>query len=148
MTFQEKVRSMSAKEIIMAMVEGLRNPKCEINMLTFGDVYEKEEGKFICYGCAATNTIMQISGVVLTKDNISDVDDRANAINSDYYFLDMFESAIDSLRCGHITSYNSMAEDCGIAKLISTSYLLLPFLVDNYTEEQLQEYVDFANLHP
>jgi hypothetical protein len=35
-SFDEKVRSMSAKEIIMAMVNGLKNPAVKVDMGSFG----------------------------------------------------------------------------------------------------------------
>jgi hypothetical protein len=39
MTFEERVKSMSAKEIIMAMVEGLRDPKIEVDMGTLVGIW-------------------------------------------------------------------------------------------------------------
>ena len=60
--FKEKVQAMSAKEIIMAMVEGLRNPVTKIHMGTYGKV----EGD-VCYGCAATNAICKIGKISLDE---------------------------------------------------------------------------------
>ena len=37
MTFKQKVQSMTAKEIIMAMVEGLKNPVVKVDTGTFGE---------------------------------------------------------------------------------------------------------------
>lgn len=70
MNFKQKVQSMTAKEIIMAMVESLIPPPLiKVDMGTFGTTeITKPATKFlgwtlrkaesICFGCAATNTII------------------------------------------------------------------------------------------
>ena len=139
-SFKEKVQSMTAKEIIMAMVEGLQSPAVKVDMDTFGSV----KGG-ICFGCAATNTVCKISGKVFDGYNIWDVIDRGILINSDPDFLDLFESAIDALRQGGTTAiYNSYAKDAGFATIEYNSDRL-PFLTKTYTPANLQAYIILAN---
>jgi len=60
LSLTEKIKSMTAKEHIMNMVEGLRNPMTVINMDTFGE--KREDG--VCFGCAATNSICRLIGSI------------------------------------------------------------------------------------
>lgn len=141
MKFEQKVRSMTASEIIMAMVEGLRKRHVAIDMGTFGAA--RENGKTICYGCAATNTICEIAGVVFTPRSIGGTDARARKVDAEEDFLVPFELAIDSLRRGWVGGYNAIARVLGIAE-ITPSSLPLPGLINDYTEEDLQAYERLA----
>lgn len=141
MTFEEKVRSMSAAEIIMAMVNGLRKRHVNVRMSSFGSIWDG-----VCYGCAATNTICEISGKVFTDSLI--VYGRSyfvGAKSSD--FLGIFEVAIDWLRSGEIWEYNRLAEHIKIS-LIEDVGIELPYLTDNYTDHQLDKYVELAIFQP
>lgn len=135
--FENKVKSMSAHDIIMSMVEGLRNTRTEIDMDTYGYVRDG-----ICYGCAATNSVLHIMEAdedevvdhilcVATRDNRDD-------------FLSQFESAIDWLREGQVSYYNDYAYDYGFAPITLMPGLELPRLGNDYTEEELQQYVKLA----
>ena len=119
-TFKEKVLSMTAKEIIMSMVEGLQNPVITINMDTYGEAIEG-----VCFGCAATNAVCKISGKVFTEDNI-DEDLRSNFLKTDRLFLSEFEMAIDNLRAGGIKSYNFYANEIGIAQIKKNIGIKIP----------------------
>ena len=145
MNFKEKVQAMSAKEIIMAMVEGLRNPVTKIRMNTYGGVRND-----ICYGCAATNTICKIANLdvdyLISKRPIGTM----TFIFSDHEkydeqaeFIDEFENAINYLRSGEIEEYNYLAEKIQIGLI--NPIVFLPELTDEYTEEELLEYVKLAN---
>ena len=90
MNFEETVRAMSMKEIIMAMVNGLRNPHVKVVMSSFGHM---KDG--ICFGCAATNTVCEITGKTYDEGVIEYATDRAKFMNCTYIFLHKFESAID-----------------------------------------------------
>jgi len=149
MTFKEKVQSMTASEIIMAMVESLRNPYVVIDMDTYGetDIYG------ICYGCAATNTICHIQNVTPLEVQMNMMEDRIKAYNipsEELNFMDFFETAIDDLRCGTIRYYNYFAHEIGIATIDLTKdemkdlKIELPMLDNDYTEEQLQQYERLA----
>ncbi len=147
MNFKEKVQSMTAKEIIMAMVDSLvRPPLVHVDMASWGDARRTWRTLFLtktCFGCAATNTICQISGVKFTPENI---ENRAGALNTEAIFLNNFENAINALRQGSIPAYNAYAECAGFA-LIKTSpgTVTLPTLENNYKNFELDAYKWLAN---
>lgn len=154
MNFEEKVKAMTGKEIVLAMVDSLTPPPLiKIDMETYGRIGISEPVKFlgiiikkekeICFGCAATNTICKIAGKPFTIDNIKGVDSRADFLNTSYNFLRNFEFAIDSLRKGQIDNYNLLAGNINIAKLNPIHDL--PKLENNYTMEDLNYYRTFAN---
>lgn len=135
--FENKVKSMTAHDIIMAMVDGLRQPRTKIDMDDFGCV---EDG--ICYGCAATNTILHIM-------NANEEEAMYHILRRKYDAsmppaLDKFEIAIDHLREGEVDLYNRYAKDCGIAQITPMPGQELPYLDDDYTEDQLQQYEKLA----
>ncbi len=136
--FEEKVKSLTAHDIIMAMVDGLRNPRTVINMKSFGHM----EGG-ICYGCAATNTILHIMDANTAEKVVVHIFGRKNDAYK-AFALNKFEKAIDSLRYGDVDGYNQYAADCGIAQITPMPGLELPPLYDDYTEEQLQKYEKLA----
>lgn len=148
MKFEDKVKSMKAYEIIQAMMKSLENPTVKLDLTTYGEVKEKNiMGLFkreVCYGCAATNTICQISGIKLNVNNISFRSNRSQAINSDYNFLESFEYAIDSLRRGDITNYNHYAEKHGFAKIVPHPTISMPELENGFTKTQLGTYAILA----
>lgn len=129
---------MSAHDIIMAMVEGLKNPKTKINMNTYGEIRED-----VCFGCAATNAILHIMDA--NEDEVkSHVTDRSSRYAHPERMLDAFECAIDSLRCGYVFLYNYLAPTYRFAPITPMPGQELPKLGDDYTDEQLQEYVKLA----
>lgn len=155
MDFKQKVQSMTAREIILAMVEALtRPPLIRIDMETYGEARRSWQNLFlkpICFGCAATNTICQIAGIKFTPANI---EDRADAVGTNPLFLYEFEQAINSLRSGsiegynfHATRYNDPANSFATIdeKFAKTK---LPTLNNDYTNEHLREYSRLAHLLP
>ena len=147
-TFEKTVRAMTAKEIILSMVEGLRKPAVKINMNSYGTVMEEPSffGLFkrdVCYGCAATNTICKIANIKLSSDLISTTSGRALAADSSTSFLSSFENAIDALRLGDITRYNMHAMDGGFAS-INNNVSVVPLRENNPTEEQLKLFIKLA----
>jgi|SRR5690606_1653433 len=139
MTFEEKVRAMSAKEIIMAMVNGLKKQHVVVDMITFGRVCDG-----ICYGCAATNTICEISGHAMGSHEIHNTVYRAKFCGGDMWFVSQFEDAIDCLRRGEIYGYNYLVEPIGVATIKDTDYEL-PRLTNKNWARNMQAYIDFAN---
>jgi len=138
-SFKEKVQSMTGKEIVMAMVNGLQKEWVKVDMSTFGD-----SNTDTCFGCAATNSICQIEGCLpFNTESIVDRDRRASVLNVDEDFLSDFENAIDFLRRGDVYLYNARARRIGIAELPSTCDL--PDLVTKKYKRQLQAYIDYAN---
>lgn len=153
----KKIKKMSAAEIIMAMVEGLREPVVKVDMSTYGDV--RQNGELTCYGCAATNTIAKIAGYDkswIQENVIQKIPSVFNGFSSvieysldgknlkAYKFIDRFEAAIDYLRRGEVDDYNVVAGSLGIAKITNYGDLWLPTLNNAYNEEELKEYEELA----
>jgi len=137
------IQKMTAKEIIMAMVEGLRNPTTEINMNTYGTSV-----KGICYGCAATNTICSIANIKHNELLKVFESNRTQSMNiafkgENFRFINSFESAIDDLRQGDIDGYNDYAKYLEIATITDIEEKL-PVLRNDYTEKKLEVYVRLA----
>ena len=138
---KEEVLKMSAKEIILTMVESLRHPSIKIDMDSFGQY--NNEG--VCFGCASTNFICKVTEYTFTESDITGTLARSAAINEDLNFLGSFEIAIDNLRSGHVEDYNHFATKIGIAEIKEVEDIILPDLNDDYTEEELLVYVELAN---
>lgn len=131
MNIKQKIQSMSAHDIIMAMVEGLENPVTEINMATYGDIVDD-----ICYGCAATNAICKIGNFEAKPFIIA----RKYAVRKPTEsFISIFEHAIDKLRRGDIGDYNMLAKEGGFAT-IDRRVNNLPLLDNYYTKKDLEKY--------
>jgi len=141
MNFEKKIKSMSAKQIILAMVRGLESKHVKVRMNTFGEYDYMNE---ICYGCAATNTICEITGVKFKNNIIEDRGSRSRKVGSSRFFIQAFEEAIDMLRQGGIDLYNKIAASAGFALIENTISALdgfgLPILGDQYTEADLDFY--------
>jgi len=77
----------------------------EIRMMTFGC----SNGQ-VCFGCAATSTIQEISGQDLTVSNIR----SRQLIGFDPNELYSFEAVIDAARCG---SLDGLFHFCGVSEV-------------------------------
>ena len=138
--FETVVRAMTAKEIIMAMIEALKNPVTVINMDTFGDIIEGE-----CHGCAATNAICKISNT--TKDEFKQGLDgllRQSYGASQISFLNEFENAVDTLRRGNLQHYNEIAYGLDIAQIKIYGNMDLPELTSYNYLDNLEPYIELA----
>ena len=143
--FKAVVQAMTAKEIIMNMVESLRKPWVNVSMDNYGLGIKSENGKSICYGCAATNSICQITGAVFSPESLNEIYGRAEFLNTSNDFLQSFEYAIDFLRIGDIYEYNYYAVKGEFALINNDADMFLPVLNDDYTKADLQFYVRLAN---
>lgn len=170
LTFEERVKSMSAKEIILAMVESLTlPPTVNVQMSSFGHLVEIKKRRFLffgkrtvkhCYGCAATNTICRIAnispfkllaeGEETTHNTLRSVTffhpstkDRADNLGVNKDFLHIFEMAIDALRQGLIYTYNMYAEEGKFACIKPIKSV--PLLTNGYTRDELNEYRKLAD---
>lgn len=130
---KQKILSLSAKEIIMAMVEGLKNPKTKIDMSTYGTVSQG-----ICYGCAATNAIIHIS-------NCTPEEGCVIYYKVSYDTIKAFELAINELRNCNIENYNFYAEENNFATIKKPDFDL-PYLGNDYTLENLEPYIKLAEM--
>lgn len=144
-TFEEKLKSMTAKDVVLAMVEGLEKEWVQVDMSTYG-----ESTGSVCFGCAATNTICQINGAAFNADHIDDVQDRADFVHGNIEVVNWFEAAINSLREGDIEGYNFWVKGAKLYNLeipyYDNSSVDLPYLRTGDYRENLQAYRDFANL--
>lgn len=135
---ESKIKSMSSKEIILAMIDGLENPVMKVDMNTFG---KKKDG--FCYGCAATNAICKIGGLE-PSDEIPAYGRSLYVSNS--YFLYGFEQAIDYLRRGWVDYYNRLASKRGFATITTSKTELHGITNENYQDrEVLNAYRELAN---
>jgi hypothetical protein len=150
-TIKERLENKPSKAV-RAMVEGLRDIKTrddfEIDMSSYGD--SDEEGT-ICFGCAATVTLMRVTGVTFTPDTIGqDRVDRMIAMGMDptdtfsYYELQAFEMAINNLRLGNVYVFLRGFLDSNTSRSLAED-ITVPRLGDNYTIDQLANYEILAN---
>jgi hypothetical protein len=144
-----RIQTMTAKEVILSMVSGLRKKHTEINMDTYGKI---ENG--VCYGCAATNCIIEIAEG--EKDWYFPNDTRLT-ISSFIQPIDLvaasvivhFETAINYLRQGDIGIYNEYEDYINIPTIhVPVDFPELPLLENDYTEEDLLVYEQLANAQP
>lgn len=150
MTYEElekKILSMSAKEIILSMVDGIKNPVTKIDMYSFGDI---QNG--VCFGCAATNMICKIGDLnprqeIITKEEACVRSHRYRRGYCVNLVIDTFETAIDFLRSGNLFSYNALAEEYDFATIQNPEQISLPVIDnDNYKDENvLNAYIELAN---
>ena len=132
---EEKIKSMSAHDIIMSMVEGLRNPKARVDMGTYGAMR-----KGVCYVHAATNAILHI--VDANEEEVEAyVKYRSTCVD---YPLWGLKGAIGRLSLGWMDSYNEYAKALGFAQIVPIPGQKLPKLRNDYTEDELQEYEKLA----
>lgn len=135
---------------IRAMITGLRTqaarPDFEIDMEAYGDA----KGK-VCFGCAATCTLQQLSGKNLTPDTIVNLELRAQAYG--YYFGDThaFEQAMNLLRQGMVIwlmRYFDVEDQYWDARVIRQKHGLpwfnLPKLTNVNWETEIAAYEVFA----
>lgn len=135
---EEKILKLSPYQRIMLMVKGLENPKTEISMITYGHKIGN-----ICYGCAATNALLTLDFSLI--DNITTTNNiglsRFNVIYKSSVII-IFEVYIDELRSGKIpeNKYNSLYT----TPIVNPNNLDLPYLSNEYTQEQLNVYKQLA----
>jgi len=140
MNLEEKIKNLTPYELIDAMIQGLKNPSCQINMSTYGNV---DNG--ICFGCAATNAIQYLSGEKFTPDNIIGGYNRAKYLKLDLNILDRFENAINYLRLGNIDTANFYLAGLGIPKIIYDLNKRYPELTTENYMENLHHYEELRD---
>lgn len=147
-TFEEKVKSMTAAQIIRAMVRGLRKQHVKVDMDTFGS---RVNGT--CFGCAATNAVCEIYGKTLARPIFTQLSDDefgelAKAVGARKAFVTNFEYAIDNLRAGYIDDYNVYAKRYKFAQIVKPLDWELPELETDDYLEGLPAYEQLARLQP
>lgn len=134
---------------VEAMIVGLETQSKRedfiINMSLFGEYSEK---RTVCFGCAATCAVQQLTGINLTASNIRQLGHPA-ALNTEYEDTIAFEGAIDNLRTGYIDElaeyFNLLSVDvrCSALHRLSVHYEsidYLPMLNSQDWEEKLHRY--------
>ena len=111
MNFTDKVCAMTATELIMAMVSGLRNKHVNLDMSIVAQFRDQKK-----YGDATTSTTIEILGYdPFDWEKIKDKTDRKKSIYTEEYtsrddwFYENYENAINLLRSGNIVQYNDRA---------------------------------------
>lgn len=147
MKFKEKVQSMTFKQILGSMIDGLENRHVVVNMRNFGSFNVKDN---FCQGCAATNAICEIFGGPIPGDSIDTLYRRAEYVGCESdIFLAAFEGGIDFLRLGNLQGYNKMSENYSFAKCPDDfSGILLPRLENDNWEDDLWKYKRFHDSIP
>lgn len=142
----EEIKQLSLRELILAMVEGLRNPTTKIDMGSFGSKTYKFLGLLeICHGCAATNALCNLLDIDLRylKKNRPRVSE--NFEGKDASFICQLEHAYDILRQGNAKRFIQGLNNMGFNFPNSDNHPWLPYLTVNYRESELKVYEDFAN---
>ena len=130
MNLEHKIRNLTPYEVIDAMIQGLKNPSCKINMHSYGF---STEG--MCFGCAATNAIQYLADKKFTPDNINSLSSRSKYLNINTRDLEYFEDAINNLRCGYISMANLYLNNLGIKPIEYNQEKDYPRLTtENYME--------------
>ena len=140
MNFEDKVRSLKASELVLAMVEGLENHKYEVDMETFGTTREG-----VCYGCAATNAIARISGKSPRfTSHISSERTWSKATKATKEFIRTLEFAFNTLRWGDLSVFNEYANIIQVKEIPVAYGEGLPALHNRTWQEDLPAYRKLA----
>lgn len=145
-----KIRKMTAKEIILAMVDGLKDPVVPVYMEVFLKIDRNNVNNIKCFGCAATNMICKLGKIDLETVQQMDIMNcisEAFVLKEEEDIISAFESAIDRLRRRDIYGYNIIAKIKGFSEIPEDGFVetIVPYLEDGYTPKELQEWVEFAN---
>jgi len=138
---KEELEKMTGKDVVLAMVRGLEKEHVKVDMTSFGI---SDEG--VCFGCAATNAICEITESKFDLTNIDYRDKRSAYLKVGTRLLYSLEDALDSLRFGNINSYNRTIERLGFLNLLlPIPRMKLPYLTTGNYKENLIHYVNYAN---
>jgi len=150
MNIKEKIQSMKGSEILDAMITGLKNHSnlgVELDFVTFYD--KKDE---ICYGCAATCTILNILNQKATETVFEELGTRNGTFDIPYFedeelkkFVQVFELAINDLRTNNPSSYNLRAYEMGFAQLPNPEKIHLPWLDNEDWEDNIFMYEELRD---
>ena len=140
MNFREKIKSAKPSEIIQAMVDGLQKEHVKVDMKTFGEIRGG-----ICFGCAATNCIIEISGVSPETAATGFSKIAFEIGEGDDMSVSRFECAIDDLRINDLVSYNHRMRRFEAQEIPSELFQELPELTTGNWKRELYKYQEYAN---
>ena len=145
LNLESKIRKMFVSDIILHMIESLKNPSTKIAMRTYG---MKDNNK-VCYGCASTNFICGLYKIDISK-NLPNFENTEHGFSNigifkNKEFVGLFELAINDLRNGFLEEFNSIMSYLSL-DTIPDKFLDedLPRLKSNYSLKQLNDYRKFA----
>jgi len=114
-TFRELCKD-KVSTALQAMIDGLKfqsqRKDFRVDMATFGGFSNSgDKGSLVCFGCAATCTIQQLSEVNFTDSLIGSSSGRSRQTIRNSNDLAGFEEAIDCARMGNLISiFNYMGD--------------------------------------
>jgi len=133
---------------LQAMIDGLKlqsqRKDFRVDMSTFGTFYDPENKEIpVCFGCAATCTVQQLSKVNFTDSQIDSLEERSFLTIQNSNDLDRFEDAIDCARMGNLISIFNYMDNLESYELSDSNRWLLR--TDDW-QEQLPLVQDFVEM--
>ena len=132
---------------LQAMIDGLKlqsqRKDFRVDMSTFGTFYDPENKEIpVCFGCAATCTVQQLSKVNFTDAQIDSSSGRSRLTIHNSNDLDRFEEAIDYARMGDLFSIFDYMGDRDSHEFSDDNRWLL--CTDDWQEQMplVQDFVD------
>jgi len=146
-TFRELCKD-KVSTALQAMIDGLKfqsqRKDFRVDMSTFGDFSDLgNRGNPVCFGCAATCTVQQLSKVNFTDSQINSLKERSRLTIRDSDDLDRFEYAIECARLGDLISIFDYMGARASRELIDDNRWLLR--TDDW-QEQLPLVQDFVDM--
>lgn len=136
----EKFKALKPSEIIMAMVNGLRNPTLPVNM----NYYVSLDFNKNCVGCAAANAICKIDGIGAEEASLGY---KVNSLQQHFKnsnFISAFEVAVNNLRLGQIVLCNQDLSLIGLGPILHKPGIKLPKLTTENYLYNLEPYIELA----
>ena len=131
-------QTLTAKEIIMIMIDGLKDPYI-IDFKSF----DSFNGKDINFNQVAKNALWRLLKKHFKNISVENEYLYSAYLKVEHIFLCRFEFCINDLKNGFIQEYNDRAQSIGIAH-INYKYIIKP-LRDEYSENELQAYLNLAD---
>lgn len=139
MTFKEKLKSLTAKQLVQVMIDGINRGWIKMDFDTW-----LWEINGIIYGCAATAAICEINGGYFMPPNVELMrSNRAEALGISYDEISKLELAYDSLAGGSIEYFNIHIKSLGLPLLPDN--MSLPMLHNDSYMTNLPEYQKYAD---
>ena len=120
-------------KVVHAMCDGLLvaadRDDFYVDMNTFGDTADfGAPNNECCYGCAATCTLMRLTGVQLTTRTITGHSNHATAVGLPVKDVSEFERAVDAFRCGDDGEWSTF---WNLAELCNTPFEVVGAALDH-----------------
>lgn len=145
MTFKEKLKSLTAKQLVQVMIDGINRGWVKMDFNIWLDYYHDEHtNQTVVCGCAATAAICEINGGYYMPPNVElSRINRTVALGIGYAELDNLEMAYDSLARGSIKGFNVYAKFLDLSLLPDN--MSLPMLHNGNYMTNLPEFQKYAD---